>query len=135
MAEALAFSPDGGLLAIGVGNDTVRLIDLASRTEQRSLTKHSDPYNVHFLIFTRSLTVRGPIAALAFSPDGKTLATGSFNGENVRLWKVADGTFVRSYKNAGPVWALAFSPDGSKLATGGGGQEYSDASLAIWQLR
>lgn len=64
------------------------------------------------------------VNAVAFSPDGRHLATGggdpSRSGE-LKLWKVADGTLVRDY---GPVHsdcvtAVAFSPRGEWLATGG----------------
>ena len=57
----------------------------------------------------------GRILALAFSPDGKTLATtGADRG--VRFWDVASGREDRRIDGAGSGRALAFSPDGQTLA-------------------
>jgi WD40 repeat protein len=60
------------------------------------------------------------VNSVAFSPDGKILATGSVDG-TVRLWNVAaaTGRQIRSLRTAdpyGPTW-VAFSPHGKTLAT------------------
>ncbi|MFD5422242.1 trypsin-like peptidase domain-containing protein [Streptomyces sp. NPDC127069] len=68
---------------------------------QRRLTRHT-----------------GPVYSVAFSPDGKTLATGS-SDETVRLWDTATGKEVHApLTGTGPVQSVAFSPDGKTLATG-----------------
>jgi WD40 repeat protein len=54
---------------------------------------------------------------VTFSPDGKSLATGSRN-EGIQLWNAADGKLLRTLeKQKGWVYALAFSPDGQTLAS------------------
>lgn len=84
----------------------------------------------------RSLFHGDGVYGLAFSPDGRTLATssGSFRrprrGE-VRLWDVATGQMRgEPLKHEGFVYAIAFSPDGRTLATGSG-----DFDLPLGQLR
>jgi WD40 repeat protein len=65
--------------------------------------------------------------ALAFSPDGRTLATTSFD-ETVRLWDVATGT-LRATAHTAAVTKLVFSPDGKTLATGS-----RDNTARIWDV-
>lgn len=91
----------------------------------------------------RCITLEGfdnPVKALAFSPDGKTLATGegwltrtedakpTRTGE-VKLWNVKKGTqraSIGKYPNA--IQSLAFSPEGKILAIG------CDGTVSLWDL-
>ena len=60
-----------------------------------------------------------PVTALAFSPDGQTLAVGSYRA--VTLWSVATLQPLKTLTHLkGPVLSLAYRPDGSQLAIGGG---------------
>ena len=68
--------------------------------------------------------------AVAFSPDGSTLATAGID-KLVHIWDVHTGKLVREIKqNVGnAVWELAFSPDGSTLAIAGG-----DSFASLWDV-
>ncbi|KAK1186431.1 trypsin-like peptidase domain-containing protein [Streptomyces sp. NBS 14/10] len=71
----------------------------------------------------------GPVNSLAYSPDGKTLATAS-DDKTVRLWDVDTGKVRRILAgHTGPVRSVAFSPDGRTLATGG-----FDSTVRLWDL-
>lgn len=76
------------------------------------------------------LTLRGHpeyVTALAFSPDGKTLASGSQDG-SIRLWDPATGE-ARAVLKSKWVLALACSPDGKTLASG-----HSDRRGRLWDM-
>jgi RNA polymerase sigma factor (sigma-70 family) len=71
----------------------------------------------------------GTHSALAFSPDGKTLASGCSDG-TVCLWEVATGKERRRFRgHGGGVLALAFSPDGRRLVSGG-----DDTLGMVWDV-
>jgi WD40 repeat protein len=66
--------------------------------------------------------------SLAWSPDGKQLASGS-NQRAAGIWDVASGKLVQKLTgHTGPVVAVAWSPDGKRLASGGG-----DGKIRLWQ--
>jgi len=109
---ALAFSPDGALLATGSYDNTVRLWEVPGGREAAVLRGHERD-----------------VSALAFSPDGTLLATGS-DDNTVRLWEVSGGReagVLRGHKKW--VSALAFSPDGTLLATGS-----ADGTVRLWAV-
>jgi WD40 repeat protein/serine/threonine protein kinase/tetratricopeptide (TPR) repeat protein len=67
----------------------------------------------------------GLVTAVAFRPDGQTLATASARGPKgrtaVTLWDLASGRAIRTFESGeDPVLSLAFSGDGRQLAAGGG---------------
>jgi WD40 repeat protein len=101
LVTAVAFSPDGRLLASGSEDNTVRLWDPATGAPVQTLRGHSRV-----------------VTAVAFSPDGRLLASGS-GGSMVRLWDLATGGPMQTLEgHLDWVTAVAFSPDGQLLASG-----------------
>ena len=69
------------------------------------------------------------IWALTFSPDGRTLASGSWDSA-VKLWDVQSGTLLWSGRHTSHANRLAFAPDGSLLASSG-----NDRTVRLWDVR
>ncbi|MBX3411621.1 MAG: hypothetical protein KF708_02795 [Pirellulales bacterium] len=94
--HAVAYSPDGMLLASGGGDQKVRLWNAAT----------GEPVG--------ELDHQGPVLGLAFSPDGGLLASID-SDRTVKLWNVADRTLQSTLRNRRQPTIIAFSPDGQQL--------------------
>jgi len=68
------------------------------------------------------------VTSVAFSPDGKLLASGS-QDDTVILWDVSSGQEVRTLKDTHAVSSVAFSPDGKLLASGS-----RDDTVMLWDV-
>jgi WD40 repeat protein/transcriptional regulator with XRE-family HTH domain len=68
------------------------------------------------------------VRALAFSPDGATLATGSWDG-NIKLWDIESGALLWTTGVTDNIECLIFAPDGRTLASGG-----DDATIQFWDV-
>lgn len=99
---SLAVAPNGKILATSSYDDSIKLWDIESAAEVRTLfDRDTDTAN-----------------CVAFSPDGKVLA-GGYRDFSVILWDVTTGTQIRKLADhLGPVQAVRFSPDGKTLAVG-----------------
>jgi WD40 repeat protein len=69
----------------------------------------------------------GVISAIAFSPDGKSLATASWD-HSVRLWDLEDRRCIRKFQGTlSEVWAVTFAPDGKHIISGA-----KDGTVTFW---
>lgn len=123
-AQSLAFAPDGKTLALGTWNGAVKLLDFATGRELPAPPRH-----------------KYWVCSVAFSPDGKRLASAGGNefmaaGNNyqknaeVKLWDVAAGTEIGPLNgHTDKVFSAVFSPDGKTLATGS-----ADRTVRLWDV-
>ena len=105
-----ALSPDGGRIASVSGADTVQIWDAVTG---RKLNVYQSPGN--------------SVEVVAWSPDSRTLATGSTDG-TVRVW-YADRSPRTYHSDSSAVLTIAWSPDGKSIATGD-----IDGSSWVWKV-
>jgi eukaryotic-like serine/threonine-protein kinase len=97
----VAVSPQGDVLAVGTGTGVAGSPDGSTTL-----------YNATTGTLRQALPKSGGL--IRFSPDGKFLATGSWEGE-IKLWEPITGTLVSTLQGAPRTVSLRFSPDGRWL--------------------
>jgi len=106
----VAWSPDDRR-AVAAWDNVVHLFDLAEKRESHRLRGHT-----------------GAVFSLAWSPDGKRIASAS-QDETIRIWDAATGQEVVTFRNhPGSHRCVAWSPDGRRLASG----SYA-SDLRLWE--
>jgi WD40 repeat protein len=137
----IAWSPDGSRIAFVRWEQPVEILDANSFRPIRKVGANrrlihfafgADPDTVAFCENTKEaeihnlrtgksvrLAVGDPQPGMAFTPDGKRLATGGY-GNTVKLWSVPEGRLLRTLRvgNTEGGLTVAFSPDGKTLAVG-----------------
>jgi hypothetical protein len=96
----------------------------------RDVTVHH--VNFHNTDFVNSVfaEILSGVLSVAFSPDGKHLATGDSDNE-IRLWQVTNGKQLFTFKgHTSWVWSIAWSPDGQILVSGS-----EDQTVRCWDVR
>ncbi|MCY3766831.1 MAG: M12 family metallo-peptidase [Gemmatimonadetes bacterium] len=106
--KSVAFSPDGTFLASGSAQGTIKLWNVAT---QRNI---------------RTLHDAGSVRSVVFSPDGTILASHS---DDVTLWNVSTGQKIATLFSTYSSGAVAFSPDGAILASGS-----PDNKVRLWNV-
>jgi WD40 repeat protein len=120
---ALAFSPDGRLLAVAMTGGHIMLLDAATGMERTRFLSVPiervgglDDYYLH-------------TTAIAFSPDSQWLAGGGDDGY-LRIWEVSTRRELhRLHGHEGATQALGFSADGRRLVS------FGDGEGLLWDLR
>ena len=108
----LTFSPDGRMLAAGTMHKTVRLLDVSTLTDIRTLEGHSDQ-----------------IQSVVFSSDRRTIAGLGWDGE-IKLWDISTGSQLQTLRLEKSEFrnSIAFTPDGKMLVGGHIG------NLKVWDI-
>ena len=122
IASSLSFSPDGQMLAsasagrrvdgrpVGTNNGGIRLWHLRTGRRLKTFVEHNNHY------------------AVAFSPDGNTIAGGF--GSEIGVWNVRSGELLQrltGHSNRYNIFSVAFSPNGDTLASASG-----DGTVRLW---
>jgi len=107
---SVSFSPDGKTLVSGSRDKTIKLWNVKTGKEIRTLKGHNSR-----------------VRSVNFSPDGKTLVSGS-NDKTIKLWNVETGQEIRTLKGHTDIINNAvFSPDGNYILTAS-----EDKTAKIW---
>lgn len=154
-----ACDPQSGVIAVPAKGAGVEIWDLTTRTQERSIGDESTVYQLAIPPGGRLLATAGESdhdqtirvwdvstgeslasfgakhndipARLAFSPDGKLLASATLNGR-VTLWDARTGTH-QDWARGGCTSGLRFSPDGKQLAQAYGVSD-SSSGVRLWEV-
>ena len=123
--KSLAFSANGGLLAVGTSDDSLMIYDVDRSTR----VSHQD-----------DLENLGDITCLTFTPDGRKLLSGGYHGR-IQVWNVSpEGVLTRAKRFVGhneEIRTIVIGADGKTVLSGGdeklGG--YSPNAVAIFSVK
>ncbi|MBE9186204.1 AAA family ATPase [Microcoleus sp. LEGE 07076] len=120
----VSFSPDGQTLASAGADGTVKLWNLANVGDKLAPDASNIKPESRLLRTFEGHADR--VTQVSFSPDGKTLASASFD-KTVRLWRLDDVPLKTLDGHQNRVQSVTFSPDGQRLASAS-----TDKTIKIW---
>ena len=121
--ESAVFSQDGSSLAGGTKEGRIRIWDTTTGEERKRLIGHAN------VGLSRKEFKAVDVWVLAFSPDGKMIASGS-KDKTVQLWDIENDKKLATLEtHEGWITALAFSADGKTLASGD-----ADKVIKLWDV-
>ncbi len=110
--NSVSFSPNGKILASASWDNTIKLWDVKSGREIRTLERHTDGVN-----------------SVSFSPNGKILASASWDN-TIKLWNIESGREIRTLeRHTDGVNSVSFSPNGKMLASAS-----NDSTIKLWNV-
>ena len=110
--SAVAFTPDGMVLAAGTG-ETVRLWDVVTQQNVSSF-KHEDDY-------------ASGVGAVSFSRNGRSVA--AIGVDTVTAWDVTTGRIISNLRHTSSLRSVSFSPNTTTVAASG-----SDGTVQLWNV-
>ncbi len=151
----VAFDRQGGMLASGSADKTVKLWDARTGELLRTLDGHTqrvnsvefDPQSGTVASGSDDATIKlwdarsgellrtleghdGSVFSVAFDPQDGMLASGSWD-DTVKLWEARSGKLIRTLeRHTAQVLSVAFDPQGGMLASGS-----TDTSVKLWEAR
>ncbi len=132
----VALSPDGRRLASGSDDGSIVIWDLEQATLMHVLKRRKNSgLNSEVSLDAEQMeaavrySYKGSVLSVAFSPDGKMLASG-FDDQSIVVWSVEQARPLRTLRgHTGSVISLAFSPDGRIVASGS-----DDRTVTLWSV-
>jgi WD40 repeat protein len=137
----VAYSPDRARLATGSDDGTVKIWHAHSGAVIATLHGHTwgpnqaRPAAGPPPAGSPPLELPPPITALAFSPDGKRLASASW-GDSVKVWDATSGADLPTLRgHTSTVHAVAYSPDGTQLASAAATLSPESGEVKLWDAK